>query len=307
MQTWWKYLGAAASSADREDDEVLNSVGRRHWLQRGAVACLGWGALPAQAVQRAALNNPLRLGCDESLVGSGLAAAWQRGFAADTGVVIVPVPETAANVLDMLERGDFIMSMTNVPVQEMALEKRGLAHERAQVAVGGFVVVGPPAVAKAVRPAPPAKRRSGTPPPPPAPPLTVTMLMQVLATSQLPFLSRGDDSSTHRFEQGLWRQAQITPAAPWYLRAQGDTPVWLQARDAGACTVVERGVWARQGRASGLAVLAEGGADLSVPLHVMRSFRANHPATRLFSEWARSPRGRRVVNAHPGYSAPPVA
>lgn len=303
MQTLRKCLDPAASVAHTGHDEVSSPRGRRRWLlQAGAAAWLGWGALPAQAVQRAALNNPLRIGCDETLVASGLAGAWQRGFAADTGVVTVPVPQTAAKVLELLERGEFIMSMTNVPVQEMALEKQGLAHERAQVGVGGFVVVGPPAVAKAVRgKAPSTQRRPATPPPPP---LTVSMLLQVLATSQLPFLSQGDDSSTHRFEQGLWRQAQIAPAAPWYQSAQGELPVWLQARDAGACTLVERGVWARQGRASGLAVLAEGGAELSVPLHLMRSFRANHPAARLFSEWVRSPRGRRVVNAHPGYSAP---
>lgn len=274
----------------------------RRWVLAGGAALGVW---PAWAVQQAALDNPLQLGCDEALFQSGLVQAWQKAFAADTGVVVRPVPHPATRVLQLLERGEVAMSLTNLPEQEALLDKQGLAHDRRRVASGGFVVVGPVAVAKALRgaaaPATPAARRAAAP----AVSLDVVMLLQALASAQVPFLSRADESGTHRLEQGLWQVAQLTPAAPWYRPVQGEAPVWLQARDAEACTLVERGVWARVARQqSGLVVLAERDAALQVDIQAMRSFRVGHPAAKLFSQWVSGPAGQRVAAQHPGYTAP---
>jgi len=41
-----------------------------------------------------------------------------------------------------------------------------------------------------------------------------------------------------------------------------------------------------------------------MPVHVMRSFRVNHPAGKLFTAWITGPKGRAVVAAHRGYRAP---
>ncbi len=278
-------------------------MARRRWMSAAGASVL-LGALPAWAVQQASLANPLRLGCDEALVLSGMAAAWQRAFAADTGVVVSLLPHPATRVLQLLERGEIDMSLTNLPEQEALLAKQGLAHDRAQAAAGGFVVVGPAAVAKALRGTAPAgapARRTAAA----TPALDVSALLQALAGAQVPFLTRGDDSGTHRFEQGLWKAAQLNPAAPWYRPAQGEAAVWLQARDAAACTLVERGVWERVARQqSGLSVLAERDAALQVDIHVMRSFRVSHPAGKLFTQWISGPAGRRVAGQHPGYRAP---
>ncbi len=269
-------------------DAGLHSGSRRRCLLVGA--CALWGTVPAWAVQRESLANPLRLGCDEALVNSGLASAWQRAFARDTGVVVSLMAEPASRILEMLDRAEVDMSLTNVPEAEALLTKQGLAHDRTQVAVGGFVVVGPAAVRKALQPKPTL--------------LPPQDLMPLLATSQTPFLTRADDSGTHRFEQALWTQQQITPAPSWYRVAQADTPVWLQAREANACTVVERGVWERVGRQSGLTVWSDSSLGWVVDVHLMRAFRVSHPAARLLTQWFSGPGGRRVAARQPGYRAP---
>ena len=94
----------------------------------------------------------------------------------------------------------------------------------------------------------------------------------------------------HLAEQALWRAAKIAPAAPWYQKAAAGG-LLAQARAQGAYALVEHGVWADHGGAP-LAVLVQGDPRMLVPVHVMRSFRVNHPAGKLFTQWITGPKGR---------------
>lgn len=278
----------ADTNASTKASLRMSSVSRRGCLLAGAGALLG--AWPAWGLQRESLANPLRLGCDEALVNSGLASAWQRAFARDTGVVVSLIAEPATRILEMLNTAEVDMSLTNVPDIESFMADRGLAHDRIQVAVGGFLVVGPEVLQKALQ----AKSTR----------LGQHELMPLLAASETPFLTRADDSGTYHFERSLWAPLQVTPSPSWYFVAQGTTPVWLQARDMVACTMVERGVWERIGPKSGLTVWSDNSQGWSVEIHLMRSFRGHHPAARLWIQWVTGPRGRRIAARQPGYQSP---
>ena len=117
------------------------------------------------------------------------------------------------------------------------------------------------------------------------------------------FLSAGDGSGTHIVEQALWRAAHIDPAAPWYAAADPKAGFAAQVRARAAYAVVERGAWAAQGGAP-LAVVVEGDPMLAEAVHAMRSFRASHPAGKIFVAWIAGGRGRAIVAAHRGYRAP---
>ena len=84
-------------------------------------------------------------------------------------------------------------------------------------------------------------------------------------------------------------------------RARAVRPSLLrQARELAAYALVDRGVWLAQGGAP-LALLVHGDSGLRVPVHVMRGFRANHPAARLYARWITGPKGRAIVAAQRGY------
>jgi tungstate transport system substrate-binding protein len=123
------------------------------------------------------------------------------------------------------------------------------------------------------------------------------------APGDVGFVSAGDGSGTHTAEQAVWRAAKIAPAAPWYLNAGSSAALPALARSRNAYALVERGVWAAAGGAP-LAVLVEGDPLLAEPVHVMRSFRINHPAGKIFVGWISGPKGRRVVAAQRAYRAP---
>ncbi len=265
---------------------------RRHFLLAGLAAPLP----SAWAQQRRSIEDPLRLGVDHALVDSGLALALQQGFGRDTGVVVQPVRSPALTLLSALERGELDAALCNAPEAEAKLEKQTLVHDRRVVARGEFVIVGPAVRGKARDPAGIAGGKDVA--------QALARLRETASATPglLTFLSANDGSGAHLAEQALWRAAKAAPAAPWYVMADPATALPAQARARNAYALVERGVWAAQGGAP-LAVLVDTDPLLVEEVHVMRPFRANHPAGKLFVEWVGGPKGRRVAAGHRGYKA----
>lgn len=267
---------------------------RRHLVVAGLAAL----ATPAWAQRIRSLKDPLRLAVDVSLVESGLASSLQRAFGGDTGVAVQMTPGPAVPLLDALERGEFDAAMTNAPQAELKLDQQGLVHDRQAVAAGGFAIVGP---------APKSRKQ-----PDPAGLVAATGVLDALARirdqalaapGSVSFVAVNDGSGLQAAEQALWRLAKIAPQAPWYTSVGSHAELIERARAAGAYALVERGVWARRGAAP-LRAFVEGGPELAEEVHVMRSFRVNHPAAKIFVQWVAGPKGRRVVAGVRGYRAP---
>ena len=243
-------------------------------------AGIAWVALPGltRAAQRRSLDDPMRLAVDDALFDSGLASQLQRGFGRDTGVAVQLVRGPATALLEALERGEHDAALTNAPSVEAGLERQGLLHDRRLIAVEEFVLLGPSLLAQAL-----------------AAPRDVLTALSRLAEVGAPFLTRADGSGTHLAEQALWRAAKVAPAAPWYAKAADTTPLLAQAAARNACALLDRGAWLKQGAPAGYGVLVEGDPLLRVDVHVMRSFRVNHPGAKLFVHWVSGRQGRRIV------------
>lgn len=260
--------------------------------RRSLLALLAASAVPAaHAVQRKSLVDPMRLGVEQALVDSGLASHFQKSFGRDTGVAVKLVPGYSAALLVALERGELDAAMTNAPEQEAALEKQGLAHDRHLIAAGDFVLVGPlEGVGKKAKD--PAGIKGGR---------DIAAALAALAQAQARVIGPVTGSGAHLSTLALWRAAQVAPAAPWYVETKGNA--LEQAATEGAYTLVERGLWLARGRKP-LAIMVEGDARMGAEVHVMRSFRVNHPAAKLFGKWVSSPAGRRVASGVRGWRAP---
>lgn len=286
-------LSASDAPAARLHANNRGMLQRRHLLL-GTAACT---AAPAWGQQRRSLKDPLRLGVDAALVDSGLGPALQKTFGRDTGVVVQIVGGPALPLLEALERGELDAALTNAPEAELRLEKKGLAHDRRTIAEGSFVVVGPAPTPKSFDPAGIARLGDALEA------LTRLRDAALAAPGTVRFLTAGDGSGTHAAEQALWRAARVAPAAPWYVTAAPGSPLLAQAREQAAYALVDRAVWTAQG-GKPLAVLVEGDARLAAPVHVMRPFRVNHPAGKIFVAWIAGPKGRSVVAGLRGYRVP---
>jgi tungstate transport system substrate-binding protein len=272
-------------------------IARRSLLLAGLAGPAASLCTPALAQRVRSLKDPLRLAVDTSLVDSGLAGALQRSFGRDTGVAVQLTAGASLPLLDALERGEFDAALTNAPDAELKLDKQGLVHDRRAIATGGFVVVGPAPTKKVPDPAGIAGSKDI------AEALVRLRDAAVATPGAVTFLSANDGSGLHAAEQALWRAAKVAPVAPWYVVATSPQQLIAQARASGAYALVERGAWGALG-GKPLAVLVDSDERLVVPVHVMRSFRVNHPAAKIFVAWIAGPKGRGVVAGQRGYRVP---
>ena len=264
---------------------------RRRLLAAG----LALAASPAARAQKSPGTGPLRLGIDHALVESRLGLSLQTAFSADTGIAVKLVAGPALAVLEATKEGELDAALTNAPAAEASLEQQALVHDRRPIAAGEFVLVGPaPAKSKGKTQAQVGRSVVEA--------LVRIRDLAVAAPDSLVFLSAGDGSGTHVAEQALWRAAGIAPAAPWYVNAGGSSGFAAKVRARGAYAVVERGAWSVAG--GGLSVLVDGDPLLAESVHAMRSFRATHPAGRIFIAWISGGRGHAVVASHRGYRRP---
>jgi len=264
---------------------------RRRLLAAG----LALAGSPAARAQKSAGTGPLRLGIDHALVESRLGLSLQTAFSADTGIAVKLVAGPALAVLEATKEGELDAALTNTPTAEAALEQQALVHDRRAIATGAFVLVGP------------APARGKGKPQAPVGHGIVEALVRIrdlaaTAPESLVFLSAGDGSGTHVAEQALWRAAGIAPAAPWYVNGGGSANFAAKVRARGAFAVVERGAWSVTG--GGLSVLVDGDPLLVESVHAMRSFRATHPAGKIFIAWIAGGRGHAVAASHRGYRRP---
>lgn len=271
---------------------------RRRALLLSATGLAAWPRqLPAQ--QRRSLSDPLRLGVDPALMQSGLGPALQRAFGRDTGVAVQLVASPSLPMLEALDRGELDAALANAPEAESQVEAQGLVHDRREVARGEFILVGPAGQGRSPDPAGIAGSAS----------VTEALARLAEAARAQPgvvhFLSTGDGSGTHVAEQALWRRARVAPEAPWYLAAAAAGGFAAQVVARGAYALVERGAWTAAGAAPAT-VLRPAAADPPAleRVHVMRAFRVNHPAAKIFIGWIAGPQGRRVVSSQPAYRVP---
>jgi tungstate transport system substrate-binding protein len=229
-----------------------------------AVACAAPPA-PVQIPgkdQAAPAPRVLRLATTTSTDNSGLLKALLPTFTALTGIEVHVIAVGTGKAIRHGERGEVDVILVHARAAEERFVAEGYGVNRRAVMHNDFVLLGPAAD--------PAKVKGGG---------DVAVALGVIAKHEMRFISRGDESGTHKKEQALWAKAKIgaKPAGEWYVRAgQGMGAVLTMAEQMGAYTLTDRGTWlAMQGKLS-LEVLVEGDAELYNPYGVIAVNPARH-------------------------------
>ena len=156
--------------------------------------------------------------------------------------------------------GDADVVFAHSEQAELEFMAQGHGERRLKVMHNDFVILGPPAD--------PARARGrGS-----------LDAFRAIAGARATFYSRGDRSGTDVFEKGLWKQAGIAPAAPWYVEAATGMGQTLQiASEKRAYTIADRGTYLARKAALDLTILAEKEPPLFNYYHVMTVHPAKHP------------------------------
>ncbi len=244
-----------------------------------ASAALFFGAA-AQAVE-------LRLGATHTLEDSGILGVLVPAFAAATGVKVRPIIAGTGQIMKYAENGDVDVVFTHSRPDEERLIAKGIGKVRADVMWNDFVIAGPasdPARVRGLRDAAQALRR--------------------IREARAKFVSRGDDSGTHKKELQLWAAAGGLTPWPAYLSAgQGAGRTLIMAHELDAYDLVDRATLKQMAKRYPLAILVEGDARLLneygvTTLRASAGRAVNERDAEAFAAWLVSAEARGLISGY---------
>lgn len=238
-------------------------------------------AAPAFAEQR------LRFATTTSTDNTGLLADILPPFEQKYGVKVDVIAVGTGRALKLAENGDVDVVLVHAPEAEKEFVDKGFGINRRDVMYNDFVLVGPKADSAGTKNA-----------------SNAVEALRLIADTKAPFISRGDESGTHKKEKAIWGSASIQPEGEWYVEAgQGMGAVLNMADEKQAYTLTDRGTWLAFKDKLELEILFEGDPKLFNPYGIIAVNPAVHPHVdymnaMLLIAWFTSPEGQKRITEY---------
>jgi tungstate transport system substrate-binding protein len=234
---------------------------------------------------------------EKSIVVSSTTSTEQSGlfgfilpiFKMKTGIDVKVVAVGTGQALDIGRRGDADVVFVHDKPAEEKFVAEGYATQRNEVMYNDFVLIGPKSD--------PAKISGGK---------DIQAAFKKIASSQAPFVSRGDKSGTHAAELRYWKDAGITiaPGTNWYKETgSGMGPALNTASAMNGYILADRATWLTFKNRGDLAILVQGDPKLFNQYGVMLVNPAKFPNVKkaegqAFIDWLLSKNGQDVIASY---------
>ena len=234
---------------------------------------------------------------EKSIVLSSTTSTEQSGlfgfilpiFKMKSGIDVKVVAVGTGQALDSGRRGDADVVFVHDKPAEEKFVSEGFATQRNEVMYNDFVLIGPKSD--------PAKIAGGK---------DIQAAFKKIASSQAPFVSRGDKSGTHAAELRYWKDAGITPTpgASWYKETgSGMGPALNTASGMNGYILADRATWLTFKNRGDLTILVQGDPKLFNQYGVMLVNPAKYPNVKktegqAFIDWILSKNGQDVIASY---------
>lgn len=242
-------------------------------------------SLASASAAQATEDMTIRLATTTSTYHSGLLDYLLPEFKKDTGYSVEVLAAGTGKSLRMGQNGDVDLVMTHAPKAEANFVEKGYGVLPRKLMHNDFVVVGPQAD--------PAKIAGDK---------DVSDALTKIASYNATFVSRGDDSGTHKKELNLWAQAKVEPNFGGYKAVgQGMGPTLNMASELQAYTMTDRGTWLAYQNKLDLKIVVEGDKRLFNPYQVIlvnpsRYPDINYQGAKSFSDWLVNQKAQTMIN-----------
>jgi tungstate transport system substrate-binding protein len=185
---------------------------------------------------------------------SGLLDVLIPMFEKQNNVKVKTIAVGTGQALEMGTKGEADALLVHAPAAEKAVVDAGDAINYKRVMYNDFILAGPKENPAGV---------SGD---------DINAAFKKLADSKATFVSRGDDSGTHKKELSIWEASSIKPAGDWYVSTgQGMGQTLQVAAEKKGYVLTDRATWlAQKKNLDTLQIVVEGGKDLMNIYHVMQ-------------------------------------
>lgn len=195
----------------------------------------------------------LRLAITTTTEDSGLMARLNPVFENDYGIKVNVITVGSGQALRLAKQGDVDVLLTHAPEDEEQLVKSGFGLKRHSVMHNDFIIVGPDAA--------PVRLSNSK---------SVLQAFTQIYSGEHKFISRADESGTHKKEKALWNTASLVPEGEWYIKAgSGMGSVLLLANEEQAYTLTDRGTYLALKDRLNLKIQYQGEDNLYNPYHVI--------------------------------------
>jgi tungstate transport system substrate-binding protein len=249
------------------------------------LAVLMWLALGGVA-----FAETMRLAVTTSFHNSGLSDVLLPVIKAEIGLEVQLLVVGTGQALRLGRAGDVDAILVHSKAAEDAFVAEGFAPYRREIMYNDFVLIGP-----AHDPAQLAQATSASD------------ALKRIAAAKAPFISRGDESGTHKKELVLWDAAALEVSAfdPWYKAVGAGMDASLNTASAmGAYILADRASWLNFCNKTGLALLYAGDPALFnqyayLPVNAVKHPHVNAAAAQALEAWLVSQNAADLIN---GYS-----
>lgn len=211
-------------------------------------------------------------------------------FKDQTGIEVRVVAVGTGQAIDVAKRGDAdVLFVHHKPSEEKFIQDRD-GVKRYDVMYNDFIIVGPKSD--------PAKIGGAK---------DASAALRKIADSKAVFVSRGDDSGTHKLEKTLWQDLGIDVKAvsgQWYRETgSGMGPTLNTTSGLNGYTLTDRGTWLNFKNRGDLTILVDSDPRLFNQYGVILVNPEKHPHVKTkdgqaFIDWLISPEGQQAIAAY---------
>lgn len=234
------------------------------------------------------IDDFIILATTTSTYDSGLLDFLNPIFTEQTGLEVQVVSQGTGAALETGARGDADVLLVHDRASELRLVEEGSFVNRYDVMYNDFIIIGP------------VEDPAGV--------MEVTAVVDALGLiyeAGEQFISRGDDSGTHRMEQRLWESAGLDPEGQgWYNSiGQGMGDTINMANEVMGYTMTDRGTYVAMSDNLDLVIVLEGDPVLFNQYGVMAVNPDEHPHVKydyamMYIEFLMSDEGQELINSY---------
>jgi len=209
--------------------------------------------IPAPTAIPTPENPDIILATTTSTQDSGLLDVLLPAFQAATLYNVQTVAVGTGQALKMGEEGNADVLLVHAPSSEVTFMDNGFGSDRRLVMHNDFIFVGPAGDPAAIKG------------------LSATEALKAIYAAGATFVTRGDDSGTHKKELDLWKKAGLDPAGQtWYVETgQGMGASLTIASEKAGYILTDRATYLANQDKLQLVILSEGDATLLNVYHVI--------------------------------------
>lgn len=235
-------------------------------------------------------NGSIILATTTSTQDSGLLDYILPDFTKKEGIEVKVVAVGTGQALEMGKNGEADILLVHAKSDEEKFVKDGYGLERHDVMYNDFILLGPESDPAGI------KKSAGN---------DMGKALKLISDGGQTFVSRGDDSGTHKKELSIWKSKNIDPTGQqWYMETgQGMGDTLKVAEEKQGYTISDRSTYIKMQKDLSLKIVCEGDESLLnqygvIPVNPKINDKINAEGAKKFENWILSKETQELIKSY---------